>query len=66
LSFPLGPEAVDGIAERLVAWLSAPAALRASTREALAGVARDRYSWEGVARGVLAASAGRLDALLSP
>ena len=66
LSFPLGPEAVDGIAERLVAWLSAPAALRASTREALADVARDRYSWEGVARGVLAASAGRLDALLSP
>jgi glycosyltransferase involved in cell wall biosynthesis len=66
LSFPLGPEAVDGIAERLVAWLSAPAALRASTREALADVARDRYSWEGVARGVLAASAGRLDALLFP
>ena len=66
LSFPLGPEAADGIAERLVAWLSAPAALRASTREALAAVARDRYSWEGVARGVLAASAGCLDALPSP
>jgi glycosyltransferase involved in cell wall biosynthesis len=66
LSFPLDDDAVDGIAERLIAWLTAPAALRDSARAALAAVARERYSWEGVARGVLAASAGQLDALPPP
>ena len=66
LSFPLDDDAVDGIAERLIAWLTAPAALRDAARAALATVARERYSWEGVARGVLAASAGQLDALPPP
>jgi glycosyltransferase involved in cell wall biosynthesis len=66
LSFPLGERAVDGIAERLVAWLRAPAALRTATREALVATARARWSWEGVASGVIAASRGRLDALPPP
>jgi glycosyltransferase involved in cell wall biosynthesis len=66
LSFPLGDEAVDGIAARLIAWLEAPEPLRRSTREALAATAREQYSWEGVARGVLAAARGRLDALPAP
>jgi glycosyltransferase involved in cell wall biosynthesis len=66
LSFPLGDEAVDGIAERLIAWLEAPEAVRRSARETLVASAREHYSWEGVARGVLAAAQGRLDALPPP
>jgi glycosyltransferase involved in cell wall biosynthesis len=66
LSFPLGDKAVDGIAARLVAWLEAPDTLRRSAREALVATAREHYSWEGVARGVLAAAQGRLDALPPP
>jgi glycosyltransferase involved in cell wall biosynthesis len=66
LSFPLDDGVVDAIAERLVAWLCAPADLRSRTREAVAAAARERYSWEGVARGVLAAAEGQLDALPAP
>ena len=33
------------------------------TRAALVRVARERYSWEGVAEGVVAAAQGRLDVL---
>jgi glycosyltransferase involved in cell wall biosynthesis len=66
LTFPLDDGVVDAIAERLVAWLCAPAELRSRTREAVAAAARERYSWEGVARGVLAAAEGQLDALPAP
>jgi glycosyltransferase involved in cell wall biosynthesis len=65
LSFRLGPGAVDELADRLIAWLEAPDELRAATSAALAEVARARYSWEGVARGVIAAAEGRLDDLES-
>ena len=47
----------------LASWLEAPGALRAATREAIVGVARERYSWDGVARTVIAAADGRLDDL---
>ncbi len=47
-------------------WLDAPPELRARTREAIVGVARERYSWDGVARTVLAAAQGRLDDLPRP
>jgi glycosyltransferase involved in cell wall biosynthesis len=60
LAFEVGDGAVEAIASRLVAWLRAPAGLRAETREALTGVARERYSWEGVARSVAGAAQGRL------
>jgi glycosyltransferase involved in cell wall biosynthesis len=63
LSFELGPRTVEGLAERIAAWLEAPAPLRRETRRALVATARERYSWEGVAKGVIAASQGRLDAL---
>jgi glycosyltransferase involved in cell wall biosynthesis len=66
LSFRLGPGAVAELAGNLVAWLQAPAGLRAETRAALAAVARADYSWEGVARGVIAAAEGRLDGLAAP
>jgi glycosyltransferase involved in cell wall biosynthesis len=55
-----------GLAERLIAWLRAPEALRSATREALVAVARERYSWTGVADGVIAAAQGRLDDLPTP
>jgi glycosyltransferase involved in cell wall biosynthesis len=64
LSFPTGD--VRGLAERLVAWLEAPEELRGATRDALVRVARDRYSWDGVARSVIAAAQGRLDDLPLP
>jgi glycosyltransferase involved in cell wall biosynthesis len=66
LSFGLGPGAVEELAGRLNAWLAAPEDLRAEVRAALVATARERYSWEGVARGVLAAADGRLDELDPP
>jgi glycosyltransferase involved in cell wall biosynthesis len=63
LTFEVGDGAVEAIAGRLVAWLRAPEDLRARTRAALESVARERYSWEGVARSVVAAAQGRLGEL---
>jgi glycosyltransferase involved in cell wall biosynthesis len=64
LGFPNGD--VRGLADRLVAWLHAPEGLREATRAALVRVARERYSWDGVARGVIAAARGQLDDLPLP
>jgi hypothetical protein len=47
-------------------WLEAPEALRAPTREAMVAITRERYSWDGVARTVLAAAEGRLEGLPAP
>jgi glycosyltransferase involved in cell wall biosynthesis len=58
LSFPVDDDAVRAIAERLIAWLEADRALKARTREALVSVVGERWSWEGVARGVIAAARG--------
>ena len=66
LSFAVGDDAVRELAGRLVAWLRAPDDLRAATRAALVAVARDRYSWEGVAAGVIAAAEGRHAELAQP
>jgi glycosyltransferase involved in cell wall biosynthesis len=66
LTFEIGPHAVDELAGGLAAWLEAPADLRASTRDAIVAVARERYSWDGVARTVIAAAEGRLDDLPLP
>src|SRR4051794_35228216 len=66
LSFPVDDGAVVAIAERIVAWLQAPDELRARTREALVATAHERFSWEGVAEGVLAAAEGRVDELPEP
>jgi glycosyltransferase involved in cell wall biosynthesis len=60
LAFPRGPEAVPELADRLVRWLSLEAPDRARASEALAGLARSRFSWESVAEGVLAAAQGEL------
>ncbi len=58
-SFPVERGAVEAIAERLNAWLALPEGERAAAEEALVATARRLWSWEGVARGVLDASAGR-------
>jgi glycosyltransferase involved in cell wall biosynthesis len=62
-SFPVEEGAVEAIAERLNGWLDLPREQRVAAREALVETARRLWSWEGVARGVIAASRGELDRL---
>jgi glycosyltransferase involved in cell wall biosynthesis len=62
-SFPVEAGAVEAIAERLNSWLALPDHERAEAREGLVETARRLWSWEGVARGVIAASRGELDRL---
>jgi glycosyltransferase involved in cell wall biosynthesis len=59
-SFPVEEGAVEAIAERLDDWLALSERERAEAREGLAETARRLWSWEGVARGVIAASRGEL------
>ncbi len=66
VSFPVEKGAIEAIADRLNRWLELPEADRAEAREALVATSRRRWSWEGVARGVLAASAGKLGDLPAP
>jgi glycosyltransferase involved in cell wall biosynthesis len=65
-SFPVEEGAVEAIADRLNGWLALPEEERGAAREALVGAVRRLWSWEGVARGALAASAGRLRGLPAP
>jgi glycosyltransferase involved in cell wall biosynthesis len=62
-SFPVEAGAVEAIAARLNAWLGLSEAEREAVRPELAETARRLWSWEGVARGVIAASRGELDRL---
>jgi glycosyltransferase involved in cell wall biosynthesis len=66
LSFPVDDHAVPAIARCLVGWLRADPALREQTRAGLVESVREHWSWGGVARGVIAAASGELDALPSP
>jgi glycosyltransferase involved in cell wall biosynthesis len=63
LSFAIDDHAVQALAARLIGWLQADPQLRARTRAGLVETVRERWSWEGVARGVIAAAQGDLDAL---
>jgi glycosyltransferase involved in cell wall biosynthesis len=65
-SFPVEAGAVEAIADRLGAWLALPEVEREGAREALVGTVGRLWSWEGVARGVLAASSGELGDLPLP
>jgi glycosyltransferase involved in cell wall biosynthesis len=65
-SFPVEPGAIGAIADRLGGWLALPEAEREGARETLVQTVRQLWSWEGVARGVLAASAGELADLPRP
>src|SRR5262249_50094395 len=51
---------------KLVAWLTLDEAERAPARSALARETARRYSWENVAKGVIAAAQGRLGELPFP
>jgi glycosyltransferase involved in cell wall biosynthesis len=66
LSFPVEPGAVEAIADRLSRWLALPQPTRQGAREALVGTVGRLWSWEGVAGGVVAASAGELGELPAP
>jgi glycosyltransferase involved in cell wall biosynthesis len=66
LAFPLDGNAVHAISDRVVTWLETRGELREQTRAALVETVRERWSWEGVARGVIAAAQGRLDELPLP
>ncbi len=46
LAFDVGPDAVEQIASKLIAWLRLDAAERSAARAALAAEAARRYSWE--------------------
>jgi glycosyltransferase involved in cell wall biosynthesis len=62
-SFPVGPGSVEAIAERLGRWLALSEAEREVAREAMVATTQRLWSWEGVARGVIAAASGELDRL---
>src|SRR3954454_22877887 len=64
LTFERGPRAVQEIADRLITWLQLGPEERERATAALAQTAHERYSWEGVARGVIAAAEGLLGDLL--
>jgi glycosyltransferase involved in cell wall biosynthesis len=65
-SFPVEEGAVEAIAGRLNAWLALPEAEREAVRATLVETVGRLWSWEGVARGVLAAAAGELGDLPTP
>jgi glycosyltransferase involved in cell wall biosynthesis len=71
LAFPVDDAEAGGnpvleIAARVAAWLQAPTALREDVRAALVATVRERWSWEGVARGVIAAAEPSADAPGAP
>jgi glycosyltransferase involved in cell wall biosynthesis len=66
LSFAPGPDAIEELAAKLVAWLNLPRDERERSSASVSALARRRFGWEGVARGVLAAAQGRLEELVEP
>jgi glycosyltransferase involved in cell wall biosynthesis len=66
LSFAIDRHAVGRLAGNVIGWLQADPQLRSSTRVGLVEAVRVRWSWEGVARGVIAAARGQLDQLDAP
>jgi glycosyltransferase involved in cell wall biosynthesis len=66
LSFPVDDDAVSALAARVVGWLAAGPEARERTRAGLVETVRERWSWQGVARGVIAAARGELDELQTP
>ncbi|MCW3033384.1 MAG: glycosyl transferase group 1 [Solirubrobacterales bacterium] len=66
LSFPVDDGAVRALADCLLGCLTAEPGLLARTREGLVETVRERWSWERVAAGVIAAARGELDGLQRP
>jgi glycosyltransferase involved in cell wall biosynthesis len=63
LSFPVDANAITELAERLDGWLALEPERRLEAGRALAKRVDELWSWEGVARTVIAASKGELDGL---
>jgi glycosyltransferase involved in cell wall biosynthesis len=63
LSFPVGPRAVEELAERLEGWLALDPERRRAAGSALSRRVDELWSWEGVARTVISAARGELDGL---
>ena len=63
VSFGLGDDAVAAISDRLNRWLKVPAGEREAAGERLREIVASLWSWEGVARGVIAAAQGDLEEL---
>ncbi len=63
LSFPVGPGAITELADRLEGWLALEPERRHRAGLALAERVDELWSWDGVARTVIAASRGELDGL---
>jgi glycosyltransferase involved in cell wall biosynthesis len=66
LSFPVDDDAVRALAACVIGWLTADPELRELARAGLVETVRERWSWDGVARGVIAAARGELDGLQTP
>ncbi|MGZ4251117.1 MAG: glycosyltransferase, partial [Solirubrobacteraceae bacterium] len=66
VSFPLQGPVVQSIASRLITWLLMPDELQANARSSLVEAVAAHWSWESVARTVIAAAQGNLDALDPP
>jgi glycosyltransferase involved in cell wall biosynthesis len=63
LSFGVGPDAVSELTDRICGWLALDSVRRREAGLALAERVDQLWSWEGVARTVIAASRGELDDL---
>jgi glycosyltransferase involved in cell wall biosynthesis len=63
LSFPVGPSAVTDLADRLDGWLALGQERRHEAGLALSRRVEELWSWDSVARTVIAASRGELDGL---
>ena len=63
VSFRLDDGAVSALADSINGWMALDPRISAEARRSLRETVARLWSWEGVARGVLAASAGRLDEL---
>jgi glycosyltransferase involved in cell wall biosynthesis len=66
VSFELGERAVESLASRINGWLALEPEIRDEALAALREVAARNWGWEGVAKGILAASAGDVEELPSP
>jgi glycosyltransferase involved in cell wall biosynthesis len=66
VSFDLDERAVRSLADGINGWLELDPATRERALAALSDIAARRWSWEGVARTILAASGGQLDDLPEP
>ncbi len=66
LTFDVGPCSVRELAACLTGWLTAEPELRSRTREGLVHTVRERWSWDGVASGLIAAARGELEVLQRP